>query len=640
MDRKQAYATVDRIKAECKAKGMDKDAVLDLCCTALGITRSQVETEKTGASLWLRQKIYGPAKAQIRTNPNALVYARTYPMWLVKGADTVELHQLVKNYNYVWNAVAHNFQDELGKIRSYYESIARMPEPQAAALRKQADFSRLHRLKREMSDFVWTFDHRLPAEMLRSLEKRLGKVLARAGKEKWDAGYPALRDGEDFGIDLYFNGANLEMADWSDSTSAKNGYMSISERRDPPNHHGRRGGRREQRQLRRLAFVLPRPGGNRKDNPIRLEFDALIHDPHRLPSRIKGTILTCKRGKYEVCFVLNDERPVVGRTKKKLAGVKIGWRIKEDGAIAAVHVYGDYYMPHSVEFAPNRFSNRFCNNPDHAGFPRYKNTPEGKEEFQREMDKRKDQVKAALGEWLKQNGGLPAGWDLMGKRGMLHLPLTDTDIATIFVRWLKWDAHCGVLYAKLCASIAARIRDQYFVIANKICREYTDIGVPDKFVKQVAEAVHNKKKRAKMTDEEKAASNAAARRRQLVGPAGFVQILRWVARKYGCRVHTINPWMIARRCHKCRTDNPPTIEETYYCGGCGKEIRADENAAQWAKDFASECSGGDDSPGGCSHDGKSKPLVGFPDAPAKKAERAEAQNDGHSERNAQDVAAA
>lgn len=575
------------------------------------------------------------------------VRGRSYAAWLADGVLPEWVQDLRVRQLEVWNAVALHFEHELGVIRDQYAAIQerkeqsiktgldeKRAEQQAQTEREVVDFSKVNRLKKELhkvfadaqekaeTPFGKWLKARLPREQLRELGKRLAKVLGTRKGKRWDEGYPRRKqDAEDlpFALTLHFAGKNLNM-DWADAaTAAHNSYLEIGPQHDPPNHHGRRGangGNRTRRQMRRVTFFLPRPEVGKRERGNNLEFslDVLVHDPERLPPVVKQAGVHFRDGKWSVSFVVEQDFPKIVPETRTYLGVDIGWRQKEADAVAVVHYAtetSESYDHKSIQLERNRRMRRLWK--DESLNPR-----DRLRQMAKEISESQNAMKAVLTQYLEKNGGIPAGWDRAGKRMMSRAPIADPAVAAQRDNWLKEDAEGRKRFGLMSGTLAIYKRNKYIEWAHRLCDMATDIGVEQKFVKQVAEAKPSKAERKQRVEEkqyvpEKHIAEQAAANRQFAAPAMFVEILKWVAKKRGVRVHILDPWMTTRRCFGCGHDNPPAPIDsvTFVCAGCGRNWNQDENAAMNLARLARECSGGDGNRGGCSHDGKSMPHHGL-----------------------------
>ena len=79
-----------------------------------------------------------------------------------------------------------------------------------------------------------------------------------------------------------------------------------------------------------------------------------------------------------------------------------------------------------------------------------------------------------------------------------------------------------------------------------------------------------------------------------------------MAVKQGKRVHTVASAYVSQRCPSCGYITPRTdfAEKKFTCSGCLKERERSEVSARNLAALCCECSGADDNPRRCSHDGK------------------------------------
>jgi len=605
---------------------------------------------------------YSTGKSE-KNNPNALVYGRTYPAWPVEGYIPAWVTAQMVAGQEVWNAVALHFQHELSVIRDAYARVAAdssLDDTAKSQARKAVDFSRVNRLKRDLkpvfdtaiairkgsvtgTEFEKWLASRLGVEQLRSVQARLTRVVSTSRKGKaWDQGYPRpSRTADNWSLDLYFDGQNLELGHWQPQTEAKTLKVAVSKQCDPPDHHGRRTGSRAVRQMRRFTFNVPTDGIYRRQGVDSFTLNVLVHDPDRLPSRIKGARLVFRDGKWSVSLLCEDTefKPVTPATRRFL-GVDIGWRQKEHGAVAVVHYATTEvgsYIAKPILLPLNRKARRWCKGPSKSMLPygTSDTVRENLREFQQEIAERQKAMKAALTTYLESESRVPAGWQKAGKTALRHADVRDEQIATQLVRWLLWDSTAVEKFSYISAAVTARKEKAYYKWAHEICGMATDIGVEAKFVKKLAEKKLTKAEKAERMkivangkaaySPEKHIEEAAAYNRQFAAPARFIEILNWVAKKRGVRIHVIDPWMTTRRCLHCGTDNPPLpLEaETYVCVGCEREIRHDENAAMQLARLARECASDDGDSALCSRD---KPH-GLSGRPAQRSVRKD-DNDG------------
>lgn len=526
---------------------------------------------------------------------------------LAKGVDTDDKKNIVKGEKFraypARDSDLSAFEDWMGKVNQFWVCAATNIQRAIEA----KDWQRL-KLLCQYKEYASLFDTKagldFPNEVKKQVLGQFGRTIKMAKKRKDGKGYPSPNRAASrlitMTLPIYLNGGGRFNGEEFVST-----YLRIGKPHNPSNHSGPRRGK--YRSLRKLRPVRIRPKGGQSSW---LEFDVLFHT--RLSGFPKNVNLVCEylvgpdgrpeRRRWYVAIGTQSKLPPMPQDRRH-AGLDINWRVAGDGLdVAAIGTEDGQRQSFNITFRENRRARRqkLGKSRDASGLPQFMPTPEGRRDYQKEMDKVKDELKARLK--LHQK---------MGWKGIRKIADSTDDNSTECRKAVEWYDRARKQFAHMCQVETASRNCEYRRIAKEIlgwCQRnvITDVGSPNDDYKEIAEQERD----PDLEDYKRRIANVRDRNRQSIAPGILRSIIEWELKKAGIRVHRINPWKTSQRCPLCRADTK-SMEKYFECSGCGKRLHRDDVAAFNAATLAHECSDGDDHPCACSHDNKTKPYHGF-----------------------------
>ena len=196
--------------------------------------------------------------------------------------------------------------------------------------------------------------------------------------------------------------------------------------------------------------------------------------------------------------------------------------------------------------------------------------------LQRKQDAAKDvlkiKVQEILGEdtpfWLKKAGR-------SGLKRLLELfPQQSPELITAIAQWQKVDAEYIATYGPARKKLAGRLEKGYEMVARDICGWLAGhvgrIAVEESFLKKSAERV---------SADASLSLRKSVKYRQIAALGVFLTKLQNVAPSYGLQLEKLPGANSTAICCHCGFSNPSSEKLENFCGGCGKLINQDINAA-------------------------------------------------------------
>ncbi|MGA3011577.1 MAG: zinc ribbon domain-containing protein [Terracidiphilus sp.] len=442
-------------------------------------------------------------------------------------------------------------------------------------------------------------------------------------KASWSEGWPLLKFPEspkagNWGVHYYFNKAGVD----SLLLEIGNGVSGLSF--GPPRPARETGyekmhsKRRTARKMREALISIP-DGMNKTRHELR--FAVLEHRPLPLNSHLKEWKLIYQDGKLWLCLVVELQRPLASPAELA-AGLEIGWRRTEEGirfgtlyepVTNTVHELtidlkcspSDHRdrRPFFIDLGPNRWQKRvferLTSGMDAKACPNYATSIKGKElyrgdfpdwnpgeaipglmEIRNALQVRRDHLKDTAKTRLRKHLGerAPAWLDKAGRNGLYQIGVLfpeDGEVQAILQEWMPNDERIGGFLAEFNPRVTQRIEYGQQQVAHDLCRylQSKKIGclvVESKFLAKVSQQRDN---------EDRESLKRSQKYRQFAAPGKFIAVLKNTAVKYGIAVEEHESVNISRKCHYCDCLNPATEREKYNCGGCGRVVRQDHNAA-------------------------------------------------------------
>jgi hypothetical protein len=584
----------------------------------------------------------------LNPDPNCrITMSHKYAAWPAQGSNLDKFFEWAAMAQKFWDAAAKQIQHEARRMTEAYiltkkpkkpkkSSLKKgkqpplaaplTPEQIAAATQTLAEAKARLKLLCQSAEAARYMDYLcpdLPIEIKRDVLARFARCIsAGIAKKEPGKGLPQPKEMRSICLPVRFNGSEKRVGEQWLCPPA---YCKIGEPYNPPGHHGPRGvgpkagpdSYRKYREMRKVGIRI------KASHPY-FELDVLFHRP--LTQRPVAVSLIKEGNKWAVIFMTNDNllSKDDGKTpvERKFAGLDWSWRQsplnkgdahdrgqkKDDLYVLSI---GDenqrkgFYLE-ATHTRENRRTRRqkLGRSRDAVDLPPFVPNAEGRKEYQRQMDFKKDELKAVL--------GLPDNYGWTGiKKVSVDPNKINPELMEIAARVLAWYERALNQFRFMCKVETSRRDTEYRVIARQVvawCREnrITDVGSPDDSFKDIAE---------ELPDEnsdwaEKNMKAVSARNRQIVAPGRLRQIIEWELKKAGIRLHRINPWKTAQRC-ACGVDTPST-EEYFNCCGCGKRHQRNDVQCRWMTILARECAGGDKHPLKCSHGDKDNPCHGLP----------------------------
>lgn len=537
-----------------------------------------------------RKAARNPEKAQakgIDINPeNNNIETFKFRAYPTIASDLRPFDKWAKDGQIFWCAVSNQIQDAIFK----------------------KDWVRLKELtqKKACSDFFNRLFPKLPKEIKDDVLKRLEICFKKGRESKENKGYPSAKNIPDkMTLSIKFNGQEKLFNSNDTEALFRNTYLEIGEAYNPANHNKRKkttgkSDAKINRQMRKTSLRI-----NAK-LPF-LEFDVLFNRP--IVGCLKHTKLSREGEEWYV--LLSVEKPIPeSNSKKESAGLDWNWRKGDEDTLEAIDIGGRDLSQHPMfsidrTFSENRKTRRQKSGKEKGtfGLPLFEPTPIGQKNYQREMDKRKDYIKAKLKLHEK------AGWKSIKK--IMDSKTLSTEDQLCIEKVVKWYDRALKQFQFMC-KVATENQNR---ITNKIAQDVlnycnlhniTDIGSPNDSFKEMKEKERNENNK----DWQNAMLNGVARQQFNAAPGKLREVVEWKLKKNGIRVHRIDQWRTSQRCTSCRSDTK-SPNKTFKCSGCGIKLNRSEIAVINAANLAFECSGDDGSARCCSKNGKDIPYKGL-----------------------------
>ena len=153
-------------------------------------------------------------------------------------------------------------------------------------------------------------------------------------------------------------------------------------------------------------------------------------------------------------------------------------------------------------------------------------------------------------------------------------PQQNTELITTIERWQKVDAEYIATYGPARKKLAGRLEKGYEMVARDLCGWLAGhvgrIVVEEPFLKKSAE---------QLSTDDAVSLRKSTKYRQIAALGVFLTKLQNVAPSYGLRFEKLPGTKTTTTCYDCGFLTPPSEKLKNFCGGCGKLISQDFNAA-------------------------------------------------------------
>jgi hypothetical protein len=410
-------------------------------------------------------------------------------------------------------------------------------------------------------------------------------------KMNFTSGWPNLKYPDQLGYDnwsisYYLNSADIKIADLNERgiASLQLGKPVLPASSGHPLMEKRRA---RTRTLRPALITI-------SDRETRSRFDLRfgVLQSRQLPEEgwLKEWKLIHKDGTFWLCLIV-QVRQLTADSNQAAAGVDIGWRRTETG-IKIATVYDptrkqskEIHLDLNSSPTDTKVREQFviCMGPNRA-WRRHPilSTLEGANVFdalsalQHKQDMAKDLLKIAIQDILGKE--TPIWLKKAGRSGLKKLvelfPQQSPELVAAIEQWQKVDADYISTYRPARKKLAGRLGKGYEMVARDLCGWLAGhvgrIVIEESFLKKSAEHVST-------TDS--VSLRKSAKYRQIAAPGVFLTKLQNVARSYGLQLDKLPGAKTTTTCYHCGFSNPPSEKLDNYCGGCGKLINQDLNAA-------------------------------------------------------------
>jgi Putative transposase DNA-binding domain len=449
----------------------------------------------------------------------------------------------------------------------------------------QRDFSRLaHDATEEFGLRNWEFV---------SQKNSFEAVLKRRRKLKMNFtdGWPSLKYPDQPGYDnwnisYYLNSADIKIANLNERgiSSLRLGEPVLPASSGHPLMNKRRA------RTRKLRPALITIGDKETRSRFDLRFGVL--QSRQLPEWgwLKEWKLIHKGGKFWLCLIVQVRQPKAD-SNQAAAGVDIGWRRTETG-IKIATVYDPTRKqskeiqldldsaptdtkvrePFVIRMGPNRAWRRHP----------ILSTLEGDNVFdalsalQHKQDAAKDVLKIKIQDILGEE--TPVWLKKAGRSGLKKLeelfPQHSPELTAAIEQWQKTDTEYKATYGPARKKLAGRLEKGYEMVARDLCGWLAGhvgrIVIEEPFLKKSAEQV---------STDDSVSLRRATKYRQIAALGVFLTKLQNVAPSYGLQLEKLPGANTTTTCYHCGFPNPSSEKLKNFCGGCGKLINQDVNAA-------------------------------------------------------------
>jgi hypothetical protein len=435
----------------------------------------------------------------------------------------------------------------------------------------------------------------------------------------WSEGWPLIKypdrpKAADWGVYFYFNKAGVDASLLETGPGVPGLRFSPPV---PPEKTGHKGmtGAAAKRALREAEISITGDDGE-KGERWSLRFGVLQHRPLPPNSHIKEWKLLFQNDALWLCLVVELQRPPATRTPQT-AGLDIGWRRTEDGirfgtlyesatktvrelTLDLTRSPGDHKnrVPFRIDLGPDSWTRTVfaqlergeTENPRRGPWDstvlwraykdwKPKDGIPGILEIRTTLQARNDYLKETAKILLRKHLGdkTPAWLEKAGRRGLFKMQtefLEDARVQEILTPWREEDGRIARFLAVFAANAARRIEYGQAQVAHDICRYLVQknvkvLVVEKNFLSKLAQHHDN---------EDPVSLKRSQKYRQFAAAGRFVTIVKNTTVKYGIVVDEIDAANTTRMCHYCDFLNPSTEKECYNCGGCGRQVKQDENS--------------------------------------------------------------